>query len=188
MVNNIIGEHADARSAHGTGRRRHNRDRRRPARIEKAPGCRGQFGRIWWVNSTTPRCRIVYDDEWRPELVEAFQRDRSTEAMQRGFEELADTLGGLVDRPDEVSLVVAVGLASAVQRREPGTEYHTERGTGIVAARTMKRADGTIDAIIETGFQGTADRNQCRADDLPHRPVSIRRAANCPNSTAVGRA
>jgi hypothetical protein len=33
--------------------------------------------------------------------------------MQRGFEELADTLGGLVDRPDEVSLVVAVGLASA---------------------------------------------------------------------------
>jgi hypothetical protein len=104
------------------------------------------------VNSTTPRCRIVYDDEWRPELVEAFQRDTSTEAMQRVFEELADTLGGLVDRPDEVSLVVAVGLASAVQRREPGTGYHTERGTGTVAARTMKRADGTIDVIIETGF------------------------------------
>ena len=105
----------------------------------------GSVGRIWWVNSTTPRCRIVYDDEWRPELVEAFQRDPSTEAMQRGFEELADTLGGLVDRPDEVSLVVAAGLASAVQRREPGTGYHTERGTGTVAARTMKRADGTID-------------------------------------------
>jgi hypothetical protein len=96
---------------------------------------------MWWVNLTTPRCRIVYDDEWRPELVEAFQRDPSTEAMQRGFEELADTLGGLVDRPDEVSLVLAVGLASAVQRREPGTDYHTERGTGTVAARTMKRAD-----------------------------------------------
>jgi len=99
----------------------------------------GSVGRMWWVNLTTPRCRIVYDDEWRPELVEeAFQRDPSTEAMQRGFEELADTLGGLVDRPDEVSLVLAVGLASAVQRREPGTDYHTERGTGTVAARTMK--------------------------------------------------
>lgn len=104
------------------------------------------------VTSTTRRCRIAYDDEWRAELVEAFQRDPSTEAMQRGFEELADTLGSLVDRPDEVSLVVAVSLASAVQRREPGVNYHTERGTGTVAARTMKRADGTIDVIIETNF------------------------------------
>lgn len=42
--------------------------------------------------------------------------------MQRGFEELADTLGKLVDRPDEVALVVAVSLASAVQRRQPGVE------------------------------------------------------------------
>lgn len=72
--------------------------------------------------------------------------------MQRGFEELADTLGKLVDRPDEVSLVVAVSLASAVQRRQPEVAYHTDRGTGTVAARTMRRADGRVDVIIESGF------------------------------------
>jgi len=102
------------------------------------------------VSFKTSRCRIVYDDEWRPELAEAFRRDPSRQALQRGLEELADTLGGLVDRPDEVVLVPAVRLASAVQRRQPGVAYHTERGIGIVAARTMKRADGTIEVIIET--------------------------------------
>jgi hypothetical protein len=77
--------------------------------------------------------------------------------MQRGFEELADTLGQLVDRPDEVSLVVAVSLASAVQRRQPGVAYHTDRGTGTVAARTMKRADSRVDVIIESGFLTEVD-------------------------------
>lgn len=55
-------------------------------------------------------------------LRKGYDATPSTEAMQRGFEELADTLGKLVDRPDEVALVVAVSLASAAQRRQPGVE------------------------------------------------------------------
>jgi hypothetical protein len=77
--------------------------------------------------------------------------------MQRGFEELADTLGTLVDRPDEVSLVAAVSLASAVQRRQPEVAYDTDRGSGTVAARTMRRADGHIEVIIESGFLTEVD-------------------------------
>ena len=115
------------------------------------------IGRISWVRSSTPRCRIVYDDEFRSDFAEGLRRDPSTEAMQRGFEELADTLGKLVDRPDEVSLVVAVSLASAVQRRQPGVAYHSDRGTGTVAARTMRRADGRIEVIIESGFLAEVD-------------------------------
>ncbi|BCI90505.1 hypothetical protein I545_0533 [Mycobacterium kansasii 662] len=88
------------------------------------------IGRISWVSSSTPRCRIVYDDEFRSDFAEGLRRDPSTEAMQRGFEELADTLGKLVDRPDEVALVVAVSLASAVQRRQDAcaTYGHPSRG------------------------------------------------------------
>jgi hypothetical protein len=104
------------------------------------------------VSSNTLRCSIVYDDEFRSDFAEGLRRDPSTDAMQRGFEELADTLGKLVGRPNDVSLVVAVSLASAVQRRQPGVAYHTDRGTGTVAARTMKRADGRVDVIIESGF------------------------------------
>lgn len=109
------------------------------------------------MGSDPPRCRIIYDDEFRPDFSEGLRRDPSTEAMQRGFEELADTLAKLVDRPDEVSLVVAVSLASAVQRTQPGVAYHTDRGTGTVAARTIQRADGHIDVIIESGFLTEVD-------------------------------
>ena len=115
------------------------------------------IGRILCASSNTRRCRIVYDDEFRSDFAEGLRRDPSTEAMQRGFEELADTLGKFVDRPDEVSLVVAVSLASAVQRRQPGVAYHTQRGTGTVAARTIKRADGRVDVIIESGFLAEVD-------------------------------
>lgn len=111
------------------------------------------------MSSTTPRCRIVYDDEFRSDFADALRRDPSNDAMHRGFEDLADTLGRLVDRPDEVSLVVAVRLASAVQRRQPGAAYHTDRGTGAVAARTMRRADGHVDVIIESGFLTEVDAN-----------------------------
>jgi hypothetical protein len=77
--------------------------------------------------------------------------------MQRGFEELADTLGKLVDRPAEVSLVVAVSLASAVQRRQPGFAYHTHKDAGTVAARTIRRDDGRVDVMIESGFLTEVD-------------------------------
>lgn len=128
------------------------------------------IGRIRRMSSTTPRCRIVYDDEFRSDFADGLQRDPSADAMQRGFEELADNLGRLVDRPDEVSLVVAVSLASAVRRRQPGVPYHTDRGTGTVAARTMKRADGHVDVIIESGFLMEVDadgRGRFTAAGLP---------------------
>jgi hypothetical protein len=122
------------------------------------------------MSSPTPRCRIVYDDEFHPDFADGLQRDPSADAMQRGFEELADNLGRLVDRPDEVALVVAVSLASAVQGRQPGVPYHTDRGTGTVAARTMKRAAGHVEVIVESGFLmevGTDRRGRFTAAGLP---------------------
>jgi hypothetical protein len=109
------------------------------------------------VTTTPTRCRIVYDEDWRPDLASAMQSDPSADAMQRGFEELAEVLAGLVDRAEEVTLVVPVGLAAAVMRRESNAGYHTDRGTGLVAARTMKRPDGRFDVIIETGLLGDVD-------------------------------
>lgn len=111
------------------------------------------------MGSTTPRCRIIYDDEFRPDFADALQRDASPDAIHRGFEDLAGTLGRLVDRPEDVSLVVAVRLASAVQRRQPGLAYNTERGTGTVAARTMMGAEGHIEVIIESDFLVEFDEN-----------------------------
>jgi hypothetical protein len=74
----------------------------------------------------------------------------SPDAMQRGFEELAEVLAQLVDRPDEVTLVVPVRLAEAVVRRSPHSGYHTDRGkSAVVAARTMQLPDGRIDVIID---------------------------------------
>jgi hypothetical protein len=103
---------------------------------------------------TTPpsRCRIAYDQGWRPELAAAMQSDPSPHAVQRGLEQLAEILASLVDRPDEVTLVVPVGLAEAIVRRQRDTAYHTDRGTGMVAARTMRLPDGHVEVIIETGF------------------------------------
>ena len=42
-------------------------------------------------------------------------------------------------------------------RRQPNTDYHTDRGTGTVAARTMRRSDGHVEVIIETGFLADVD-------------------------------
>ena len=109
------------------------------------------------MSTTTPRCCIVYDEGWPPEMVRALQDDPNATALQRGLEELAVALGELVDRPDDVSLIAAAGLAEAVQRRQPDEAYDTERGSGRVAARTMQRADGHIEIIIETGFLGDLD-------------------------------
>jgi hypothetical protein len=113
-----------------------------------------QFG---IVTTPPPRCRIAYDQGWRPELAAAMQSDPSPHAVQRGLEQLAEVLANLVDRPDEVTLVAPVGLAEAVVRRQPDTGYHTDRGTGMVAARTMEFADGRIEVIVETGFLADVD-------------------------------
>jgi hypothetical protein len=56
-----------------------------------------------------------------------------------------------------MSLVVAVSLASAVQRRQPEVTYHTHRDTGTVAARTIRPDDGRVDVIIESGFLTEVD-------------------------------
>jgi hypothetical protein len=55
------------------------------------------------------------------------QADPASEAVQRGLEQLAEVLADLVGRPDEVTLVVPVGLAEAVMRRQPNTDYRTDR-------------------------------------------------------------
>lgn len=109
------------------------------------------------VTTPPPRCRIAYDQGWRPELAAAMQSDSSPHAVQRGLEQLAEVLANLVDRPDEVTLVVPVGLAEAVMRRQPDVAYHTDRGTGTVAARTMRLPDGRVEVIVETGFLADVD-------------------------------
>jgi hypothetical protein len=111
------------------------------------------------VTTPSPRCRIDYEPDWRPDLATSMQDDQSRDAIQRGLEELAEVLAGLVDRPDEVKLVVPVSLADAVRRRENNAAYHTDRGGGRVAARTMKSAEGHIEVIIETDFLVEADAN-----------------------------
>jgi hypothetical protein len=109
------------------------------------------------MSKPSPRCPIVYDEDWRPELATAMQSDPSPDAVQRGLEHLAEVLADLVDRPDEVTLVVPVGLADAVKWRQPSQPYHTERGSGVVAARTMRLPDGGVEVIVETGFLADVD-------------------------------
>lgn len=93
------------------------------------------------------RCSIAYDGNWQPSAA-ALEADPSPNALQRGLEDLAQQLADLVDRPAEVTLVMPADFTAAVMRRDHSIDYHTDRGSGVVAARTMPLPDGRVDVVL----------------------------------------
>lgn len=82
------------------------------------------------------RCQVVLED-FRPEVAAAIWADRSPNALRVAFDDFAELLASLVDRPDEVTLVIPVDVRQAVMRRNPSIPYALERGSGMVGGRTM---------------------------------------------------
>jgi hypothetical protein len=104
------------------------------------------------------RCRVSYED-WLPTLRSKVLADGSHNAYRRGANELAEVLASLVDRPGEVTLVIPMDFVAAVNLREPGVDFRSNRGSGVVAARTMPRPDGTVDVLVPAAFIGAKDAN-----------------------------
>ena len=55
------------------------------------------------------RCEVVLEDR-RPDVAAAIWSGKSTDALRTGFDELAQLLASLVDRPEDVRLVFPVDL------------------------------------------------------------------------------
>lgn len=102
------------------------------------------------------RCQVVLED-FRPEVAAAIWADRSPNALRVAFDDFAELLASLVDRPDEVTLVIPVDVRQAVMRRDPSISYALERGSGMVGGRTMERDDGGFDVIINGNYLGASD-------------------------------
>jgi hypothetical protein len=111
-----------------------------------------------------PRCKVILED-WHPEVEAAIWSDPSPDALRTGIDALADLLSSLVDRPDDVTLVLPVDVAKAVIRRDPSVHDAVERGSGRVGGRTMLRKDGGVEVIVDanslinsdsSGFKPTA--------------------------------
>lgn len=101
------------------------------------------------TDAATPKSCVIDLDGWRPDLQHWLWTDVDSRPLRTTFSELAALLAGLVDRPDEVTLVIAVDFAEAVMRRDPSVHYSTTRGSGMVGGRTMLREDGKIDVLID---------------------------------------
>lgn len=100
--------------------------------------------------------QVVLED-WRPEVAAAIWADPSPNALRVAFDDFAELLASLVDRPDEVTLIVPVDVRDAVMRRDQSVEYSLERGSGMVGGRTMHRDDGGFDVIIDGNYLGESD-------------------------------
>lgn len=98
--------------------------------------------------STAVTCAIDLDG-WNEQVAHQLWNAPESVALHTAIRGLASQLASLVDRPDEVTLVIAVDLADAVMRRDPTRPYSVERGSGMVAARTMPTGDGHIDVILD---------------------------------------
>jgi hypothetical protein len=104
------------------------------------------------MSDAQPRCRITFENWGYSAAEEADLRsDPSPDALWREITELADILTSRVDRPDDVTLVIACDLAKAVRDREGGS-YTMARGSSGVAARTMPRDNGRKVDIIVHGY------------------------------------
>jgi hypothetical protein len=100
------------------------------------------------MSDAPPRCEITFENWGYSAAEEAGLRsDPSPDALWNGIIELTDILTSLVDRPDDVTLVIACDLVEAVKLREFGP-YTMDRGSSAVAARTMPRANGRVDVIV----------------------------------------
>lgn len=111
-----------------------------------------------------PRCKVILED-WHPDVEAAIWADPSPDALRIGIDALAELLTSLVDRPNDVTLVLPVDVPNAVMRRDPSVQQAMERGVGTVGGRTMLRIDGGVEVIVDanslinsdgSGFKPTA--------------------------------
>jgi hypothetical protein len=101
-----------------------------------------------------PRCKVILED-WHPEVEAAIWSDPSPDALRIGIDALAELLASLVDRPDDVTLVLPVDVPKAVMRRDPAVHDAVERGN--VGGRTMLRKDGGVEVIVDANSLINAD-------------------------------
>ncbi len=111
-----------------------------------------------------PRCKVILED-WHPDVEAAIWSDPSPDALRTGIDALAELLTSLVDRPNDVTLVLPVDVPKAVMRRDPSVHHAVERRPGTVGGRTMLRRDGGVEVIVDanslinsdgSGFKPTA--------------------------------
>jgi hypothetical protein len=103
-----------------------------------------------------PRCKVILED-WHPDVEAAIWSDPSPDALRTGIDALAELLTSLVDRPNDVTLVLPVDVPKAVMRRDPSVHYTAERGPGTVGGRTMLRKDGHVEVIVDANSLMNAD-------------------------------
>ena len=85
----------------------------------------------------------------------AIWSDPSPDALRTGIDALAELLTSLVDRPDDVTLVLPVDVGAAVMRRDPSV--HDMAKQGSVGGRTMLRRDGGVEVIVDANSLINAD-------------------------------
>lgn len=105
------------------------------------------------------KCCAIDLDGWRPDLAYWLWNDVTARPLRAVFQDLATRLTGLVDRPSDVTLVIAVNFAEAVMRRDASVQYSTTRGSGRVGGRTMPREDSRIDVLIDGNCLVDVDRD-----------------------------
>lgn len=103
-----------------------------------------------------PRCKVILED-WHPDVEAAIWSDPSPDALRIGIDALAELLTSLVDRPDDVTLVLPVDVPKAVMRRDPSVHDAVEQGSGRVGGRTMLRKDGHVEVIVDANSLINAD-------------------------------
>ncbi|WP_280385761.1 hypothetical protein [Nocardia wallacei] len=86
---------------------------------------------------------------WMPELADWVTDAPRAQPIRKLFRQLEGVLMKLVDRPDEVVLVLPADFAEAVVRRDPDLAgYTTERGSGTTPAKTMRVSD-RIEVLLD---------------------------------------
>lgn len=104
------------------------------------------------TETAAPKNCTIDLDGWRPDLAYWLWNDATARPLRTVFQDLATLLAGLVDRPGDVTLVIAVNFAEAVMRRDSSVRYSTTRGSGMVGGRTMPREDGKTDVLIDSNW------------------------------------
>ncbi len=103
-----------------------------------------------------PRCKVILED-WHPDVEAAIWADPSPDALRTGIDELADLLTNLVDRPNDVTLVLPVDVPNAVLRRDPSVHNAVGAASGSVGGRTMRRIDGGVEVIVDSNSMINTD-------------------------------
>lgn len=111
------------------------------------------------TETAAPKNCTIDLDGWRPDLEYWLWNDATARPLRTVFQDLATLLAGLVDRPGDVTLVIAVNFAEAVMRRDSSVHYSTTRGSGMMGGRTMPREDDKTDVLIDGNWLVDVDSN-----------------------------